>query len=340
MKSWNEVYANARTLCNICRCCPECNGMACKGETPGPGGKGSGSSFIRNVDMLKKVLIQMDTITSNDEISTMADFFGHQVALPVYAAPISGIKQNYGADMADLDYTRELVTGCIDAGTIAFTGDGMHDEMFKGPIEILKEHQGYGVPTIKPWNAENMKWRMDLAAEANALAIASDIDASGLTNLRNSVTPVGFKTVEDLKEIKQMSNVPVILKGILSVAGAKKAMEAGVDGIIVSNHGGRVLDGCMSGIEILEDIVKVADGRMKVFVDGGIRTGNDVFKALALGADGVLIGRPVSHAVIGGHAEGVKVYMDKIKLELKEAMAMSGCKTLSDITREHVIVTW
>lgn len=340
MKTWNEVYANARTLCNKCRCCPECNGLACRGETPGPGGKGSGSSFIRNIEMLKKVLIQMDTITSNGEIDTTADFFGHQVALPVYAAPISGITQNYGAEMDDFTYTKELVTGCIEAGTIAFTGDGKFDELFTGPVEILKEHQGYGVPTIKPWVAECMKWRMDLAADANALAIASDIDASGLTNLRDSATPVGFKTVEDLKEIKQMSNVPVILKGILSVAGAKKALEAGVDGIIISNHGGRVLDSCMSGIEILEEIVNVVDGRMKVFVDGGIRTGNDVFKALALGADGVLIGRPISHAVIGDNAQGVKVYMDKIKLELTEAMAMSGCKTLSDITREHVIVTW
>ena len=340
MNNWNEVYANARTLCNKCRCCPECNGIACKGETPGPGGKGSGSSFIRNVEMLKKVLIQMDTITSNEEIDTSGDFFGHQVSLPVYAAPISGILQNYGADMAELDYTRELVKGCTEAGTIAFTGDGKFDEMFRGPVEILKEHHGYGVPTIKPWDEKNMKWRMEMSAEANALAIASDIDASGLTNLRDSATPVGFKSIEDLKKLKQMSSVPLILKGILSVQGARKALEAGVDGIIVSNHGGRVLDGCMSGIEILEDIVKLVDGRIKVFVDGGIRSGNDVFKALALGADGVLIGRPISHAVIGDNAEGVKIYLDKIKLELKEAMAMSGCKTLSDITREHVIITW
>ena len=181
---------------------------------------------------------------------------------------------------------------------------------------------------------------MDLAAEVNALAIASDIDASGLTNLRKSVTPVGFKTVEDLKELKQMSHVPFILKGIMSVKGAMKALEAGVDGIIVSNHGGRVLDNCLSGIEVLQDIVKAVDGRMKVFVDGGIRSGNDVFKALALGADGVLIGRSISHAVIGDGAQGVKIYLDKIQLELKEAMAMAGCKRIEDINEEHITVKW
>lgn len=338
MENWQEVYASAKQRCEKCRCCPVCNGAACRGETPGPGGKGSGSAFVRNVDMLKNIFITMDTITDNTEITTTSDFFNHPVSLPVYAAPISGIRQNYGADLDDLVYTGQLVEGCLRAGTLAFTGDGMHDDMFKGPMQIIKEHNGYGIPTIKPWNAENMKWRIDLAAAGNALAIASDIDASGLTNLRTSVTPVGFKNVEELKELKRMSPVPVILKGILSVKGAMKALEAGVDGIIVSNHGGRVLDGCLSGIEVLEDIVRAVDGRMKIFVDGGIRSGNDVFKALALGADGVLIGRSISHAVIGDGAEGIKIYMEKIQLELKEAMAMAGCKCIADITRDHVTV--
>lgn len=338
MKDWQEVYANARQRCEKCRCCPECNGAACRGETPGPGGKGSGSAFVRNVDMLKNIFITMDTISGHGEITTTADFFNHPVSMPVYAAPISGIKQNYGADMDDLSYTSQLVEGCLKAGTLAFTGDGMYDDMFKGPMQIVKEHNGYGIPTIKPWNMENMKWRMELAAEGNALAIASDIDASGLTNLRTSVTPVEFKTVEDLKEMKKLSKVPLILKGILSVQGAMKALEAGADGIIVSNHGGRVLDHCLSGIEVLEDIVKAVDNRMKIFVDGGFRSGNDVFKALALGADGVLIGRPVSQAVIGNGAEGIQTYMNKIQLELKEAMAMSGCKCIADITRDHVTV--
>lgn len=338
MKTWEEVYANAKALCKKCRCCPVCNGLACRGETPGPGGKGSGSAFVRNTEMLKKIFITMDTITSNEEINTTADFFGHPVSLPVYAAPISGIKTNYGADMEDLAYTKALVSGCLKAGTLAFTGDGMHDDMFKGPMEIVKDHNGYGIPTIKPWSEEHMKWRIDLAVEGNALAIASDIDASGLTNLRTSKIPVGFKTVEELRKLKELSRVPVILKGILSVKGAMKALEAGVDGIIVSNHGGRVLDDCLSGIEVLEDIVKAVDGRMKIFVDGGIRSGNDVFKALALGADGVLIGRPVSHAVIGGGEEGIQTYMQKIQLELKEAMAMSGCKTIADITRDKITV--
>lgn len=338
MKPWNEVYAAAKRNCAKCRCCPVCNGKACRGETPGPGGKGSGSSFVRNLEMLENIFITMDTITNNAEIDTGTNFFGHPVALPVYAAPISGIEQNYGAMMEDLMYTKALVEGALRAGTLAFTGDGMHDEMFKGPLQILKEHGGYGIPTIKPWTIDHMQWRVDLAVENNVVAIATDIDASGLTNLRNSVTPVGFKDISDLKAMKAMSNKPLILKGILSVKGAKKALEAGVDGIIVSNHGGRVLDHALSGIEVLEEIVQCVQGKMRVFVDGGFRSGNDVFKALALGADGVLIGRPVSHAVIGDGSDGLVTYFEKIKLELKEAMAMAGCKTIKDITRDCVTV--
>lgn len=339
MKTWQEVYANAKSLCKKCRCCPVCNGTACRGETPGPGGKDSGSSFVRNAEMLKKIFINMDTISDNSEISTSSDFFGHKVSLPVYAAPISGILQNYGADLDDLSYTKALVEGSLKAGTLAFTGDGMHDDMFKGPMSIVESHKGLGIPTIKPWEKEHMDWRIDLAKAGNALAIASDIDASGLTNLRTSVTPVGFKNVSDLKEIKEKcGDTPFILKGILSVKGALKALEAGADGIIVSNHGGRVLDDCLSGIEVLEDIVKAVDGRMKIFVDGAIRSGNDVFKALALGADGVLIGRPVSQAVIGDGTDGLVTYFEKIQLELKEAMAMAGCKSIQDITRECVTV--
>lgn len=338
MDTWDDVYANAKKRCTICHCCIHCNGEVCRGKTPGPGGKGSGSAFVRNADMLKKVFITMDTICDNEEIDTTAKFFEHPVSLPVYAAPISGIKQNYGVELDDLEYTSQLVEGILRAGSVAFSGDGMKDDMFRGPMQIIKEHHGYGIPTIKPWDFVNMKWRIEEAMEGNVLAIATDIDASGLSNLRHSKVPVGFKSVQDLQAIKSMSSVPVILKGILSVKGAMKAMEAGVDGIIVSNHGGRVLDECLSGIEVLEDIVNVVKGSMKVFVDGAFRNGNDVFKALALGADGVLIGRPISHAVIGNGSNGVQTYINKLQIELKEAMAMAGCKRIADITREHVVV--
>ena len=97
--------------------------------------------------------------------------------------------------------------------------------------------------------------------------------------------------MEELHEIVSMSDVPFIVKGIMTVRGALKAEAAGADAIVVSNHGGRVLDQCPSTAEVLPEIVDAVKGKMKIFVDGGIRSGTDVFKALALGADGVFICR-------------------------------------------------
>ncbi|MEG0345937.1 MAG: alpha-hydroxy-acid oxidizing protein [Erysipelotrichaceae bacterium] len=337
METWNEVYASAKKKTTKCRCCLTCNGIACKGETPGVGGKGSGASFIRNVSKLKEVFLNLDTICNNDQISTESLFFDYKVALPVYAAPIGGIESNYGVSMSDYEYNKALVEGCLLANTLAFSGDGQYPNMYEEPLSIIKEHNGLGIPTIKPWDKVNIEWRIKAANEANAIAIASDIDAAGLTHLRNSATPVEYKDVNALKEFKKLCNKPIIIKGIMSVKGALKALEANADAIVVSNHGGRVLDDTLSSIEVLEDIVKAVDGKMKVFIDGGFRTGIDVFKALALGADGVLIGRFTSLAVIGDGSNGVKIYLDKIQSELKDTMALCGCKNIKDITRDCVI---
>ena len=338
MSTWNEVMASAKTKMTLCRACKNCNGIACAGETPGCGGKGSGATFIRNYSKLREVLINLDTIVSNEEVNISSDFFGRPVSIPIYAAPIGGIEKNYGASISEGDYTRALVEGCLESGTLAFTGDGMFDDMFKEPVDIIREFKGAGIPTVKPWNIENMKWRIQAANDANTYAICSDVDASGLSNLRSSTIPVEYKSVDDLRDIVELCNAPFIVKGIMSVEGAYKALEAGASGIVISNHGGRVLDECLSTIEVLEEIAQAFKGKMKIFVDGGFRTGGDVFKALALGADGVLIGRPFSFAVIGEGKEGVKTYIDKMKLELKEAMAMAGCKNIADIKAFHVTV--
>ena len=117
---------------------------------------------------------------------------------------------------------------------------------------------------------------------------------------------------------------------------ALKAKEAGASAIVVSNHGGRVLDGCPATAEVLEEISDAVNGSMKIFVDGGIRSGADVFRALALGADGVIIARPFVTAVYGGAEEGVYSYIDKIGAELNDTMKMCGVSRLSEITRDCV----
>ena len=148
--------------------------------------------------------------------------------------------------------------------------------------------------------------------------------------------PAGAKSVDELKEIIKISNLPFIVKGVMTVKGALKAKEAGAYAIVVSNHGGRVLDQCPSTAEVLEDIVKAVGDSMKVFVDGGIRSGVDVFKALALGADGVLICRTFVTALYGGEEAGVKSYIEKLASELEDTMAMCGAYSINEITRDMI----
>ena len=139
-----------------------------------------------------------------------------------------------------------------------------------------------------------------------------------------------------MREIIDAAGVPFIIKGIMSVKGALKAKEAGASAIVVSNHGGRVLDQCPATAEVLAEIADAVDGSMKIFVDGGIRSGTDVFKALALGADAAIIARPFVTAVYGGGREGVESYVQKISSELADTMAMCGVSSLSEITRDCI----
>ena len=115
---------------------------------------------------------------------------------------------------------------------------------------------------------------------------------------------------------------------------SEESEEAGADAIIVSNHGGRVLDQCPATAEVLEEIVKEVNGSMKILVDGGIRSGTDIFNAL--GANGVLVCRPFVVAVYGGGEEGVKLYIEKLEAELKDTMQMCGAHSVSEITRDMV----
>ena len=246
------------------------------------------------------------------------------------------MKLHYGDLYDDAGYNDILVPACRDAGIAAFTGDGVDPSVMASALHAIGAQDGCGVPTVKPWNMELIREKMTAAQAAKPFAIAMDIDAAGLPFLKNCNPPAGSKTVEELKTIVQWAEKPFLLKGIMTVRGAEKALAAGAAGIVVSNHGGRVLDQCPATAEVLPEIAAAVGGKLKIFVDGGIRTGMDVFKALALGADAVLIGRPFVTAVYGGGAEGVRAYVDKLRAELTDTMAMCGAHSLSEITPDMV----
>ena len=135
-----------------------------------------------------------------------------------------------------------------------------------------------------------------------------------------------MRTGAELARLIDKTRLPFVLKGIMTVRGALAALEAGAYGIVVSNHGGRVLDDTPATVDVLPEIVQAVGGRMKIFVDGGIRTGLDVFKVLALGADAALIGRPYPMLAHGGGQEAVELYSRRIGDELRDAMLMAGAR--------------
>ena len=335
--TYQEILDHSRTQIGpYCKSCKICNGLTCKNTIPGPGAKGLGTGFIRNYQKWQELCVNMDTICENGPADTTFDFFGHQLALPVMAGPVGAMQLHYGDRYNDMEYNDLLVAACAKAGILAFTGDGTNPAVMEGAVKAIAANHGAGVPTVKPWNKEEVFRKLDMARASGAWAIAMDIDAAGLPFLKNLTPPAGSKTVEELKEIADYAQVPFILKGIMTVRGAEKAVKAGAKAIVVSNHGGRVLDQCPATAEVLPEIVKAVGKDVMVLVDGGIRTGTDVFKALALGAKGVLIARPFVNMVYGGGLEGPAALVSKLKAELEDTMLMCGAHSLAEIDRSMV----
>ena len=321
---------------NYCKACNECNGRACGSQMPGPGSKGVGDTAKRNYDKWKEIRVQMDTIAENRSVDTSLHLFGQSFRYPFFAGPVGAVQLHYGDCLNDISYNDILVSSCAEFGIAAFTGDGTDGNVMVAATEAIRKAGGLGIPTVKPWNIETIREKMKMVHESGAFAVAMDVDAAGLPFLKNLDPPAGSKTVEELHEVAQAAGVPFIVKGVMTAKGALKAKEAGASAIVVSNHGGRVLDQCPATAEVLEDIVKAVDGKAKIIVDGGIRSGVDVFKALAMGADAVLIARPFVTAVYGGAGEGVQAYIDKIGAELEDTMTMCGAANLKEITRDMV----
>lgn len=336
---YKEVLEKARgSIGPYCKACPVCNGKACGNSMPGPGSKGPGNGAARNYDAWQKVFVNMDTICSNAAPDTSFKLFGHDFALPVFTAPIGALPMHYSDAHDDFAYNDILIPTAVECGSASFTGDGVDPEIMKRSAAAMAKVGGIGIPTIKPWNNEAVFEKLDVLNELGIFAAAMDIDGAGLPFLKAMNPNAGSKPVADLKAVIDYAKMPFIIKGIMTVAGAQKAVEAGAAGIVVSNHGGRVLGQTRATADVLPEIAEAVSGKCVIFVDGGIRTGVDVFKALALGADAVLIGRPFVPAVYGGEAEGAKLLFAKLKAELVDTMTMCGAHSLAEITAEKVYI--
>ena len=337
--TYQEIHQAAQTQVGpFCKNCPVCNGRACGNIMPGPGCKYPGNVAARNYDKWQEICVNMDTLCPNAEPDIGFTFAGRSFSAPVFAAPLGAVDMHYGPKYKDQEYNRILVKAAADYGVAALTGDGVNPEIMKSAVQDMRAAGGVGIPTIKPWNKEFVFEKLDIIKENGIFAAAMDVDGAGLPFLKAMNPNAGSKSVAEMSEIIAYAGRPFIIKGVMTVAGAKKAVEAGAAGIVVSNHGGRVQGGTPSTAEVLPAIAEAVKGQLTIFVDGGIRSGVDVFRAIALGADAVLIGRPILNMIYGSADEGFKVYMDKIVGELKSTMQMCGAQNLGDITRDKVMI--
>jgi len=320
-----EVRAAAKDkLKGWCRVCPVCNGRACAGEVPGMGGVGTGAAFMENIRALEAWKLNLRTLHDASSPDPSVELFGTVLSLPVMGAPIAGSAYNLGGALSEEDLVNAFTGGCCGAGTISWTGDGAEPSLYLTGLAAIKARGGKGIPTIKPRGTEEIIKRIRLAEEAGALAVAIDVDAAGFHSMAAKGQPVGPIKAGDIAALVAATPLPLILKGIMTPDEAVLAASLGVSGIVVSNHGGRVLESCPGTADVLPGIAAAVKGKIRIILDGGVRSGADVLKALALGADCVLVGRPLVTAAVGGGAEGVALALRGLSDAFLSALLLTG----------------
>jgi len=336
--NYSEVLENAKkTIGPNCKVCPECNGLGCKNIMPGPGSKAPGNGAYDNYKAWRDIKLNMDTIVANVEVKTETELFGKMMGMPLLTAPIGSIRLQFNPTDNIRDFNEKCMAACETRGLIHFYSSGLEEDVHKCAIKSRLAHGNCGVPVINPEADENIITQMGRCHEVTAPhAICVVVDSAGLPHLRKLHGSGGTKSVEQLAMLKEKAGVPFVVKGIMTAKSALKAVEAGADAIIVSNHGGRVLSDTPATAEVLEEISDAVSGKTKIIVDGGIRTGIDIFKALALGADACMICRPVLISYYGGGQEGIECYFDKLKAEFVDTMYMCGARSIGEINRDMI----
>jgi isopentenyl diphosphate isomerase/L-lactate dehydrogenase-like FMN-dependent dehydrogenase/biotin carboxylase len=319
-------------LSGICSVCRVCDGRECAGWVPGIGSSLSGGGFMRNIGIIRSQSIVPDLLKRMDNINTGSDIFGIPLDLPALPAPISNMQRNMKGIFTEDEYNRTVMRGAKIAGSIAcisqkeFESDAENIDYI---IDPLNDVYGHGIPFFNPYCGEKTTLNninRAFSAGVKACGLSLDIkDGRGATLINEKW----------LADIIQQSPVPVLVKGILSRENALQAVNAGAKGIVVSNRGGRILESLPSGLEMLREVRDEVGGGVLIIADGGIRSGEDVFKVVSMGADLVLIGRPIFISLAGALEEGVCFHLNRIQEELRQAMLVAGAKTV-DLIQSHM----
>ena len=265
----------------------------------------------------------MDGVTPD----TTLELYGERFATPVMMAALSHLKGqgNQGDGMV------EMAQGAALANCVNWAGMGEIEQ-----FDRIAATGARSIKIIKPYADESMVLsRMERAEAAGALAVGMDLDHSFNSKGEPDVVlglPMRPRTMKEIEGYVKRTKLPFIIKGVLSAVDARKCLDAGVQGIVVSHHHG-ILPSVVPPLMVLPEIAQVVGGRIPIFVDYGVMNGMDVFKCLALGATAVSVGRPVMSPIIEKGAQGAAQVIEDVTTELKAAMARTCSPDIRHIDR-------
>jgi isopentenyl diphosphate isomerase/L-lactate dehydrogenase-like FMN-dependent dehydrogenase/rubredoxin len=332
-----EKLAGVCAVNKVCDGNPDRLCMGLKyGRAIGFGGAGQGRTFDANFRALEKYRLKMRVIKGHHEPEMEASFLGRKIVMPFMVTSMSGMKISMNNAMPEADFQRAMIEGAKLFGTIGMSGNTVDYPDHPG-IEIIKENGGWGIPVFKPQSQERLLQLFKRAEAANVIAIGVDLDGYGSTNWALRGKPLYRKSEEDLKELVRATKKPVIYKGLMSVEDAAIVAGSGAKAMDVSNHGGRVMDSGHGVADVLPEIADEFKGKITIMADGAVRSGFDILKLLAIGADVVLAGRPLGRMALAGGAQAVKKHLEYFKQDLRMAMVMTGCDNIREITGDVVI---
>ncbi|MGI2072457.1 alpha-hydroxy-acid oxidizing protein [Shewanella baltica] len=348
-KNLKDVLSNARKIMDTCAACDlagagRCNGKGPCGESV-PGMGGMRQSFVRNIEAFEGMSLNMRSLHNVTKPKMETELLGVKLTMPILTGITGGLTYNMGAAnklafdgevMTEEKYARGIIEGAANAGCLGWAADGIGDPLdtFKRRLEVVKEFKGRAVAQIKPRTQQEIFERIDIVQDAGAPFFAIDIDSAGRAARALPGKTVEPKDLKKLKEIVKYAKIPFMAKGVMTVEEALMCAEAGCGAIVVSNHGGRVLSSTPASMHVLPAIVKAVRDRgykMPILVDSGVRDGGDVLKALACGAQAVLVGRPMLRASLGGGVKGVGMLFKRFQDELESSMVLTGTANVNNV---------
>ena len=322
-------------------------------------GAGDEITYKRNEKAFENIYLETATLEDLKGANTKIELFGQSYENPIFLAPVAyqklvdergEIATVQGANAMNSCMCVSSFSSCTLEDITSYSNSPLWFQLYIQPnmqvnLELIKKVEKLGFKALVITIDAPISGLRNSEQRAG-FYLPNGISAINIENLNPIQTTDDFENIfditpylptwKDIEFIKNNTNLPVILKGISSISYAKKAIELGIDGIVVSNHGGRTIDTQPASIEILPKIAKAVNGKIPILFDGGIRRGTDIIKAIALGASAVMIGRPIMYGLATAGALGVAHTLKILKEELEVSMIFTGCKDISSIKEDTI----